>query len=225
MSSHDCTIEVIAFDLDGTLIDSAPDIAAALNRALRESALPGVELEQVRGWIGDGPDVMIERALRELKLAADAQLRTSLREAFDRFTLQAPMVHGAVFDGIADLLAQLAQRWRIAVITNKPSALARSVLRDAGLLQHIRLVRGADVPAQRKPAPAMLLTVAEQLGVAPRQVVMVGDGPTDLLCAQAAGAGAVLVGWGYAVAAARQHPHRIEITRPAQLLRWLHEAA
>ena len=220
-----CAIDAIAFDLDGTLIDSAPDIAHALNCALHESALPSVELAQVRRWIGDGPDVMIERALCGLQRSADTPLRPVLRAAFDRFTLQAPMQHGAVYPGIAELLAQLAPRWRLAVVTNKPSVLARSVLRAAGLLPHIMAVHGADAPGLRKPAPAMLLAVAAQFGVAPKRLLMVGDAPTDLRCAQAAGAGAVLVAWGYAVAAARQYPHCAEITQAAQLLDWLRGCA
>lgn len=221
MSGAAHAVRAVAFDLDGTLVDSAPDIAHALNHALQAQSLAAVELAQVRRWIGDGPDALIERTLHAAGIAAGGALSEALRQGFDDETLRAPLQHGAVFDGIVTLLAQLSPHWPVAVVTNKPTRLARSVLQAAALLPHVTVVRGADTPASRKPAPAMLTDVAAQFGVLPAQVLMVGDSPADLLCAQAAGAPAALVAWGYAHAAACRIEHAVELQRPQQLLQWL----
>lgn len=191
----------IAFDLDGTLVDSAPDIAHALDAAMRQEDLPGFDLATVRGWIGDGPDALIARALDRCGRAdADPALRTRLRAAFDAATLSAPLVHGIVYDGIKALLVQLQDILPLVVVTNKPSALSRAVLAAAGLLPHFSAVHGADTPAQRKPAPVMLEAAALQLRLERGDLLMVGDSPADMQAARSAGCPAVLVNWGYGAA-------------------------
>jgi len=213
------SVLALAFDLDGTLVDSAPDIGHALNQALHESGLRGFALDRVRAWIGDGPDPLIARALAALGQAeADPALRTALRAAFDRATLAAPLAHGTVFEGIDALLQQLQPNWPMAVITNKPTALARAVLDAAGLLPRLAAVYGADVAAMRKPAPAMLQQAAQQLGVAPQQLLMVGDSAADMGAAAAAGAPAVWAGWGYGLLHALPKAPRWRIDRPDELL-------
>ncbi len=218
-SACEAAARAIAFDLDGTLVDSAPDIGHALNSALRESGLQGFALDRVRAWIGDGPDPLIARALAALGQAeADPALRTALRAAFDRATLAAPLTHGTVFEGIDALLQQLQPNWPMVVVTNKPTALARAVLDAAGLLPRLAAVYGADVAALRKPAPAMLQRAARQLGVAPQQLLMVGDSIADMGAAAAAGVPAVWAGWGYGVLHALPALPRWRIDRPDQLL-------
>ena len=109
-----------------------------------------------------------------------------------------PLAHGEVFPGIAALLRRLSERqYPLAVVTNKPTRLARAVVAAAGLLPWFAQVQGADSAAQRKPSPAMLQTTATQLGVTPSQLLMVGDAPPDMLAASAAGCPAALVSWGY----------------------------
>ena len=208
----------IAFDLDGTLVDSAPDIGHALNQALRASGLPAVQLQQVRAWIGDGPDVLIQRALAALALRDDAALRGALRAAFDRATLDAPLAHGMVFEGILPLLQQLQPSWRLVVVTNKPSELARAVLEAGGLSSHFAAVFGADEAPLRKPAPALLMRAAQQLGLASRQLLMVGDSAADMSAAAAAGSPAVWASWGYGGLHSLPAPPRWRADRPAALL-------
>ncbi|HEY9064651.1 MAG TPA: HAD family hydrolase, partial [Burkholderiaceae bacterium] len=159
--------DAIAFDLDGTLVDSAGSVAHALNAALAEAGLPGFVLDTVRGWIGDGPDALIARALATPELAAldTYELAVRLRSGFDAATLRAPMAGSAVFDGIASTLAELAPQRPLVVITNKPTPLARAVLDEAGLLQFFEAVHGADSPLQRKPSPLLLRQAAHALGV------------------------------------------------------------
>ncbi|MDR6855115.1 HAD-IA family hydrolase [Variovorax guangxiensis] len=212
-------IDAIAFDLDGTLVDSAPDIRHALNAALEEAGLPHFDLDTVRAWIGDGPDALIACALCGHGLDADEAARARLRKAFDAATLAAPLQSGSVFHGIAELVAGLARRLPLVVVTNKPTPLARAVLDAAGLLPFLSAVHGADAAAQRKPAPFLLRAAAHRLGVAPERLLMVGDGPADVLAARAAGCPAALVAWGYGeCAAAAAAAPAWRLATPQQLL-------
>jgi phosphoglycolate phosphatase len=190
-------IRAIAFDLDGTLIDTAPDIDAALNSALHSAGLPGVRLAETRTWIGDGPQRLIERALAHLQVAPTDTLRADLRAAFDAHTLAEPMRLGRVFEGIAPLLARWHGVRPMAVVTNKPTVLSRRVLEAAGLLPYFGAVCGADTLQQRKPAPTLLVEAAALLRVPIGSLLMVGDSVNDLRSAQAAGCPAAWVAWGY----------------------------
>jgi phosphoglycolate phosphatase len=218
MTVTDTTLRAVAFDLDGTLVDSAPDIGHALNQAFHESGFGSFDLDQVQAWIGDGPDVLIDRALKALAHGDDAPLHATLRQAFDRATLAAPLSHGAVFEGIHALLQSLRPAWPMVVVTNKPSALARAVLDAGGLLAHFAAVYGADVPALRKPAPGMLNRAAQELGLSNHQLLMVGDSAADMGAAAAAGSPAAWAGWGYGVLHSLPSPPRWHARQPGQLL-------
>lgn len=199
-------VEAVAFDLDGTLVDSAGDIAHAVNTALLEAGLRSFDAEQVRAWIGDGPDALIARALEAQGVSPlDQALRVRLRQGFERATLASPLGHGALYPGIADLVRQLSRRLPLAVVTNKPTVLARAVLDAAGLLPYFAQVRGADTLAQRKPAPFNLLATAAAFGMAPSGLLMVGDAPPDMLAAHAAECPSALACWGYGAHAIPSH--------------------
>ncbi len=211
------TICAIAFDLDGTLVDSAPDIGHALNRALQHEGLDVFDIQRVREWIGDGPDVLIERALAALAVDDEAALHARLRHGFDAATLQSPLAHGKVFDGIDALLRRLRPRWPMVVVTNKPTALARAVLDAADLLSCLVGVYGADTAALRKPSPGLLQRAAADLGLRPTQLLMVGDSAADLRAARAAGSPSAWVEWGYAGAKPLPVEPLWRITLPEQL--------
>ncbi len=212
-------IEAIAFDLDGTLVDSAPDIAWALNSALRRAGLTIFDLETVREWIGDGPDLLIARALAAGP-AAGAEptgLPARLRRDFDAVTFSAPLQHGAVYPDITDTVRTLRDGRPLVVVTNKPTALARAVLQTAGLLPWFTAVYGADRAELRKPLPAMLDQAAHDLGLRTGQLLMVGDSAADMNAAKAAGAQAALVSWGYGHLHAQSLGTWWMIHRPQQL--------
>jgi phosphoglycolate phosphatase len=218
MSAARSPIRAVAFDLDGTLVDSAPDIGHALNAALLDSGLGAFEMDRVREWIGDGPDVLIERALQALGLASpEAALRERLRAVFDATTLDQPLAHGQVFEGIAELVQRLQGGWPMVVVTNKPTALARAVLRAGDLLPCFTDVYGADSAARRKPAPAMLQQAARDLGLATQELLMVGDSAADLGAAHAAGSPAAWAEWGYAGAKPLPIQPQWRIGHPRQL--------
>lgn len=218
-------VRAVAFDLDGTLVDSAPDIQHALNDALKKEGLPRFDLDLVRSWIGDGPDVLIARALaHEGRGDADDEFRARLRRWFDAATLAAPLAGGTVYPGILDLVAGLRRLLPMVAVTNKPTPLARAVLDAAGVLPFLDGVHGADAPALRKPAPAMLLAACERLGVAPAQMLMVGDSEPDMRSAQAAGCPAMLVTWGYGHEKLGGWPPHRRVDTPEQLLQALRTA-
>jgi phosphoglycolate phosphatase len=212
--------DAIAFDLDGTLVDSAGGVAYALNAALAEADLAGFALDTVRSWIGDGPDALIARALATPALAAinNYELAARLRRGFDAATLRAPMAGSAVFDGIEATVAELAQRRPMVVVTNKPTALARAVLQEAGLLRFFEAVHGADLPLQRKPSPLLLRQAAHALGVAPARMLMVGDGAVDIAAALAAGSHVAWAGWGYGQMPDRAPADVWQLATPHELL-------
>lgn len=213
-------VDGIAFDLDGTLVDSAPDIRHALNSALHKAGLRTFDLDTVRGWIGDGPDATIARALVAQAIdptnAPGRALCDHLRRAFDMTALAAPMSLGHVFDGIPDMVAALARDYACVVVTNKPTPLARALLNAAHLLPHFSAVFGADEPAQRKPSPRLLHAAAERLGLPAGALLMVGDGHADLQAAAAAGCPAALAGWGYG-ASGWDGPPPWRMDQPAEL--------
>ena len=192
-------IQAVAFDLDGTLVDSAAGVALALNAALTNAGLAGFDTATVRSWIGDGPDALIQRALRASTLGGvnPATLAWRLRRDFDEATLQDPAAQGSPYPGIAAMLRALADVYPLVVVTNKPTPLARAVLEGAGLLAYVAAVHGADTPAQRKPSPLLIEQAAQRLGLPTAELLMAGDGPADLRAARAAGSPAAWVSWGY----------------------------
>lgn len=213
----------IAFDLDGTLVDSAAGVAHALNTSLERAGLRRFDPPTIRGWIGDGPDTLIQRALAASRLrdVEPATLAARLRHDFDQLTLHDRAARGPAFPGIAELVDSLAGHYPLVVVTNKPTLLARAVLEGAGLLHAIAHVHGADDAAQRKPSPLLLQQAAARLGLPTHGLLMVGDGPADVGAAHAAGCAAAWVAWGYGEEPERFGPAVWRIEAPEQLLQRL----
>ncbi len=187
----------LLFDLDGTLIDTVPDIADAVDRALLDLSLPPAGLARVRAWVGNGAAKLLERALRHAGVSPEEMsvraLDLFLRHYGDEFTARSEL-----YEGVADTLDRLAARGlRLAVCTNKPSAFVAPLLRHFHIDRYFTLSVGADDLPQRKPHPAPLLHLAAAFGLKPGECLMVGDSSNDVEAARAADMPVIGVSYGY----------------------------
>jgi phosphoglycolate phosphatase len=188
------TPKLVLFDLDGTLVDSAPDIAAALNAALAELGQPVHPLPVITGYVGDGAAKLVERAVAP---AADVD-QPLLLERFKAQYAANLCVRTRVYPGIAETLGRFADaRTPLAVVTNKPGNLARSLLTALALDHHFADILGDGDGFPRKPSPEIALEVCARHGVAPGDTLLVGDGLPDVRLARAAGCRVAAVTWGY----------------------------
>lgn len=188
----------VLFDLDGTLVDTAPSIANAVNLMLAERGLPTWPLETVQGWIGGGMERLVEQVLAAL---ASQGGQVTAEEALDGFRRHyaANLATGStIYPRMAELLdALLDDCHRLGCVTNKPREFAAPLLEALGLARRFAvLVCGDDLPV-RKPDPRPVQLAVDTLGVRAGAGSLVGDSLADVAAARAAGCRAVLVGWGY----------------------------
>lgn len=209
------TPRLVMFDLDGTLVDSAADIAVALNRALADLGLPSVGEAQVRLWVGRGASRLVHCALEHLPPVAEARegLHERLLARFMARYQEDVCTLSTVYPGVRELLAACrAQGIRLACVTNKPYAPARELLAALDLLAFFDLLLGGDSLPHKKPHPGALLHCLRHFEVAPAEALMVGDSRNDVEAAQAAGVKVVALPWGY------NHGEPIAASRPDWLL-------
>ena len=187
------------FDLDGTLADTAPDLCQALNRVLRTLNCSTVALEEVRGWIGNGMQALLERALvKNSDRKVDSALIEKGMSLFDLFYSDSVWVESICYPGALNSLLELREiGFKMACVTNKPRSFSLEVLKQSGLdaFFHV-LVAGNDL-SERKPSAAPLLYAAQQLRVNSRECVVIGDTKNDIDAARNAGMMVLLVTWGY----------------------------
>lgn len=190
--------DLLLFDLDGTLVDSAPDIAAAVDATLVNSGWQAAGVDRVRSWVGNGSRTLIERALRFAVGEFDAALHESVHS---NFLLEYAKHNGPdtrVFEGVRELLAHCqATNKKMACVTNKPEHLAKQLVAHLGMDNYFSLTIGGDTFPQRKPDPTALLFCCEKLGVPVSRTLMVGDSHIDVNSARAAGMKILCVSYGY----------------------------
>lgn len=192
-SSH-----TIVFDLDGTLVDTAPDLAAALNAVLIRERLPAVPLEQVRHMVGRGARILIERAMAWHGMPPDPSRTSDLVNHFLEYYEANIAVTSRPFEGMEACVKGLAARGhRIGICTNKPEHLSRKLIGELGLESLFPVILGADSRPWRKPDPRHLTDTVDALGGDPARAILIGDSETDALTARAAGIPVVLVTFGY----------------------------
>lgn len=188
--------EAILFDLDGTLIDSAPDIAAALNEVFARRGLPPFDLPAVKRMIGGGLPKLIERALAAHSIS-EPDPQPIVAEAAATYASHATELT-ALFDGVADALGDFQRAGiMMAVCTNKRQDLTDIILRDLGIAGYFGAVVGARDGLPLKPDPASLILALNALGVPAARAVMVGDFGADTGAAKAAGMPVILATFGY----------------------------
>ena len=197
-------VKLLAIDLDGTLVDSAPDIAHCVGSALEAVGLrrPGETL--TRAWIGDGLETLIARAIahavgaRGDAAAAREPRHEAALAAFLACYRDNLFVRSRLYpDAVATLDALLAQGIRLCCITNKRQEFSERLLADAQVLDRFELLLGGDALPEKKPSPLPLKVAAERLGVPAAAATLVGDSHQDLRAARAAGYGFVLAAYGY----------------------------
>jgi len=184
------------FDLDGTLVDTLPDLAQALNDALAELGAAPVPASLVRRSLHGGLEASAAEALRYLSL--DPQAAEPLARAYTRHYARAPVRDSRPYAGVPELLDRLVYDGaRLAVCTNKPRIQAEAVLEATGLATYFPVVVGADCCSRRKPDPEPVRHTLARLGSAPREAVMVGDSLADVRSAHGAGVACLLHVAGY----------------------------
>lgn len=236
-------LRAVLIDLDGTLMDTAPDLAAAANRMRGDFGLAALPVARIAAFVGKGAEVLIHRALTD---DMDGRVDPlALARGRDAFFAHYHAVNGdaaVVFDAVPAALARLRDAGlQLACVTNKPREFTLPLLDRVGLASWFgAVVAGDDTPA-KKPAPDQLLLACARLGVAPATALMIGDSANDLAAAQAAGMETVLVETGYnegePVAALVGAPGltaivptllaaalRVVPTAPTDLVRTLHRA-
>jgi len=196
-------VKLLAIDLDGTLVDSAPDIAHCLGSALEAIGYASPGEARTRAWIGDGLETLIARAIAhgstqsDSTLAGDARHKAALA-AFLACYAGNLFVRSRLYPGVLATLDVLQQSGvRLCCITNKRFAFSHDLLIEAGIRDRFELLLGGDSLAEKKPSPLPLKTAAATLGVEPSAAALVGDSHQDLRAARAAGYGFVLASYGY----------------------------
>ncbi len=206
--------QLVMFDLDGTLVDSVPDLAAAVDDMLQQLDRPPAGVERVRRWVGNGARVLVRRALAgQMEHAAvdDAQAEYALGLFMDAYA----HAHGHTvrYPGVLECLDALRDAGvLLALITNKPQRFIPQLLQEQQLDGYFGWIIGGDTLPQQKPDPAALVHVMQQAGVMAAQSLFIGDSRNDVLAARAAGVSCVALTYGY------NHGEDIRLQQPALVI-------
>jgi len=216
--------ELIAFDLDGTLVDSAPDLADAVDAMLARLGRPPAGIEKVRGWIGNGVTMLVKRALTgEMWPTSDPDGFADALPVFMELYETNVCKRSKLFEGVLEGLKALkAEGYHTACITNKHSRFTLPLLDQLGVSAYLDFIGCGDHFEKHKPDPDPLLKTAERFNAAPERCIMVGDSDNDVRAARAAGFGILCVPYGYRTCERVEDLHAdAVIPSLAQLPAWL----
>ena len=190
---------MILIDLDGTLIDSVPDLAYSVDAMMRELGLPERGEAAVRNWVGNGVERLVERALvNDLDGTPSREAFERALPVFQRIYQENTGGRSALYPGVREGLDRLqAAGYRLGCVTNKAACFTLPLLREKGLHDDFEIIVAGDALPQKKPDPAPLLHAARELGVTPAESLMVGDSRSDVKAARAAGFQIVCMSYGY----------------------------
>ena len=207
----------VVFDLDGTLIDSAPDICGIANAALVTVDARPISLAETRSFIGEGIHVFVQkmRAARGLPDVLQDRLLEDIVARYD-----SAVTKTVLYPGVAETLDTLSRRYRLGICTNKPYRPCVAVLRHLGIDRHFAAIWGGDNPLARKPDPAPLLAALDELG--PGVPLYVGDSEIDAETSRRAGIPFFLFTGGYRKSAVSDIPHTVAFDHLGDLPEVLH---
>ena len=192
-------IKAVVIDLDGTLLDTAPDLADAAIAMAEELGLPPVDLATVKTYIGNGVSRLVKRVLtRDMNAEPDAALFARALPAYEKHYGANVSRKSRAFPGVVEGLAAFKQAGlRMACITNKAEKFTLPLLRDTKLLDYFELVLSGDTLPKKKPDPLPLLHACEHFGIQPAELLLIGDSLNDAQAARAAGCHVFVVPYGY----------------------------
>jgi phosphoglycolate phosphatase len=201
---------MVMIDLDGTLIDTVPDLAAAADRMLADLGRPAQDMAQYRAWIGNGVPRFVKRALTgEMQAEPEAALFDRALPIFQRHYAAHVSDLSRPYPGVVEGLERLqAQGFALACITNKAEAFTLPLLKDLGLHRYFQLVLSGDSLPRQKPDPLPLQHACRHFGITPDHGLLVGDSSNDVEAARAAGMPVICVTYGY------NHGHDIRESHP-----------
>ena len=205
--------ELILFDLDGTLVDSAFDLYRAMNLSLKELNLPTVTEQQVRVWIGKGTSLFCDSTLKYIKGEVDPALHQQLLDTFLKIYNADPCVDTQPFAGIIEFLQWgIANNKKLICVTNKPEQPARKILEVLKMDKYFVDVIGGDRFEKRKPDPIQLNYCIEHFQTTAEKTLMMGDSSNDVEAARRAGIDCIVVSYGY------NHGEDIHLCQPQQVV-------
>ena len=214
-------IEALLLDLDGTLIDTAGDLAAAVNKLLEMHDRPRLPFEALRPYVSQGGLTMVSIAFN---LDRHSDRAHELWQQYLKIYAANISHHSRLFDGMEDVLERVETTgiaW--GIVTNKPEYLTMPLLRDLDLEHRAGCIVGGDTVSEAKPSPAPVLHACKVLGIAPRNALMVGDDRRDIDAGRAAGSRTVAATWGYIQPhdAPAQWGADMMLDHPSQLHGWI----
>lgn len=218
--------DTVIYDLDGTLIDSARDMQAAVSNVLADHGLPPVSEDDVRIFMGQGSKVTMAKAFAKYGKALDDAALSAVTREFVRYYEADPVSHTTAFVGVSEVVARFERLGlKQGVCTNKFERPSRMILEHLRLMPPIADLAGADTFPVRKPDPRHILMLVARMGGAPERSVMIGDSIHDVEAAHGAGLPAVLVSWGYTATPASELGAEAVIERFAALPEALEQLA
>ncbi len=194
-------ITTLLFDLDGTLVDSVPDLAYALNLSLHDLDRTQYTEDEIRNWVGNGAQVLVKRGLSGSLDISPHLSETLVTQAFNRFLYhyrENLNQRSHLYPNVKQTLQTLYDKdFQLAVVTNKPSEFVAPILQGFGIAQYFNTTLGGDALEEKKPSPMPLLHVCTMLASNPEHCIMVGDSNNDILAAKAANMKSIGLRYGY----------------------------
>lgn len=199
MMNFPLPIKAVVIDLDGTLLDTAPDLADAAMAMAADLGLPEIDLATVKSYIGNGVSRLVKRVLtRDMEADPDPELYARAMPLYERHYSEWVSRKSRVFPGVVEgLQAFKGMGLRVACITNKSERFTVPLLGDTGLFPFFELVLSGDSLPERKPSPLPLLHACQYFGVEPAELLLIGDSLNDTQAARAAGSPVFCVPYGY----------------------------